>query len=394
MSAELMPGVAAELARLVYTIETQRYMEDQVEPYKDNWDFKPEAKTSAIKGSSGTAQLLRKSSGFCTIANGTDKLDNPFRNHVLVLTRGTSNAFDWASDGTVGLSRASSGHLVHMGFQKVFSDILNNGLRDFFNQAKNPIKVHCVGHSLGGALATLIAEWVKSNRKAAEVALYTFGSPRVGMSGYCQYAEAKLGLANVHRVFHQQDPVAMVPLWPFLHIPQDSPLRLGGSGGNFIDPLKHIMASYVPLVSRCSNWKELEDRSWVPPTEKALKKWMESDGVLSFTVNSLNLLNAAIAWIFGEIFKQMAIQIQASLTIGMTLLDQIAMMLHRGIQAGIDVSVYIKHLIRKILRLLGRKLNDVAEDVSVSFIRNVFEELQRRVSREVNKALNSVLRNK
>lgn len=391
MSAVLIPGIAAELAGLVYTIENKKYMEDEVAPYKNSWDFNSESSTLAIKGSSGTARVIRKTSGFCTIASGANNVANPFRNHVLILTRGTSNAFDWASDGTVGLSRSTSGHLIHMGFQKVFTDILDNGLRDYFAHVKNPQKVHCVGHSLGGALATLIAEWVKTNRKAGEVALYTFGSPRVGMDGYRKFVEETLGTENIYRVFHQQDPVPMVPLWPFLHIPQNSLLRLGGGGENFIDPFKHMMGSYIPLAKRCRNWQELEDKSWIPPTEKELKKWMESDGILSFTANTLNMLNAAIIWVFCEVFKELAILVQNSLTVGMTLLDQLAMVLHRGLLAGIAVSAYINFLIRKILILLGRKVTELSENLSIAFIRNVFSELQRRLSMEVNKSFSSLL---
>lgn len=390
MSATLKPGDAAELSRLVYTIEKKNYTEDELTPYKGNWNFNPDSNSSAIKGSSGTAGLIRKTSGFCTIASGADNVANPYCNHVLILTRGTSSAFDWASDGTVGLSRSRSGHLVHMGFQQVFSEILDNGLRDFFARAKNPVKVHCVGHSLGGALATMIAEWVKTNRKAGEVALYTFGCPRVGMESYRKYAEDKIGKKNIYRVFHQQDPVPMVPLWPFVHLSQDSTLRLGGSGWNFINPWKHSMTSYVPLVSASSNWTKLKDTSWIQPTEKALKQWMESDGVVSFTVSSLNLLNASIAWIFREVFKEMAISIQNTLSVGMTLLDQIAMVLHRAKQGKFPVSAYIIHLIRKILQLLGRKMTVLVEDMSISFIRNIFEELQRRLSKEVNIALINV----
>jgi len=150
------------------------------------------------------------------------------------------------------------------------------------------------------------------------------------------------------------------------------------------------MASYALLVSRSSNWKKLEDNSWIQPTEKALKQWMESDGVVSFTVSSINLLNASIAWIFREVFKEMAISIQNTLSVGMTLLDQIAMVLHRAKQGKFPVSAYVTHLIRKILQLLGRKVTVLAEDMSISFIRNIFEALQRRLSKEVKNALINV----
>ena len=38
----------------------------------------------------------------------------------------------------------------------------------------------CVGHSLGGALATVCAVWAPEQYPLAPVSLYTFGQPRVG----------------------------------------------------------------------------------------------------------------------------------------------------------------------------------------------------------------------
>jgi len=182
MSAYLYPAVAAGLANLVYAIENNKtYTKRQLQLYRKDWNF--DTSFNAIQASSGTALILRKTTGFCSIAIGQQ--NSVYKNHVLVLTRGTSNPYDWASDATTGLCRSSSGHLVHMGFQAVFREMQMNGLNAFSNGQKNiPVKVHCVGHSLGGALATLIAVWIKNQNKAAEVALYTFGSPRVGLQEY------------------------------------------------------------------------------------------------------------------------------------------------------------------------------------------------------------------
>lgn len=389
MSVTILPTVAANLAFLVYAIENGAYLKRDLMPFTKQWDFDLASDDIVINASSGTAGALRKSSGFCTVARGKDL----FKDHLLILVRGTSSGYDWASDGTFGFSRSKSGHMVHMGFYQVFRELLDNGLRQSLAKGGRPLKVHCIGHSLGGALATLIAEWIMANKLAAETALYTFGSPRVGSASYSKYAEALIGLNNIHRVFHQQDPVTMVPLWPFTHLPPNSILRLGGGGSAYINFMTHRMAaSYIPLIQQKvksvngNSWESLEDRSWVPSNERQLKKWLESDGVLSFTVNTLNLLGEAIAWVFGKVFKALGISVQFVLSTGMTLLDQLAQVLYQGVKVVVEMSSVVILLIHKIMRLLGRKVVGTVEDISAALIRDVFKQLQRRMRKDVNNA--------
>src|SRR5262249_17886627 len=84
-----------------------------------------------------------------------------------------------------------------------------------FQQADH---IHCVGHSLGGAVANLVAYYLKSSY-ANDVKLYTFGAPRVGTYfGLPKALEKKLGESNIYRVSHQLDPITMIPTFPFLHV--------------------------------------------------------------------------------------------------------------------------------------------------------------------------------
>ena len=69
-------------------------------------------------------------------------------------------------------------------------------------------------HSLGGALATLGANWIKAQYKVP-VKLYTFGSPRVGHNPFAIQSETSLN--GIYRAVHRSDPVPMVPVWPFVH---------------------------------------------------------------------------------------------------------------------------------------------------------------------------------
>ena len=89
--------------------------------------------------------------------------------------------------------------------------------------------VHIVGHSLGGALATLSADWIKAEY-SLPVKLYTFGSPRVGLDNFSRAATSRID--KIYRCTHGADPVTKVPLWPFSHAPYNGQeIRLDNGQG-------------------------------------------------------------------------------------------------------------------------------------------------------------------
>ncbi len=74
------------------------------------------------------------------------------------------------------------------------------------------LNIHCVGHSLGGALATLAANWLKSFPEVnAKVHLYTFGAPRVGGKSFSMNATQRLD--SIFRCVNGADPVPKVPVY-------------------------------------------------------------------------------------------------------------------------------------------------------------------------------------
>ncbi|MGI2176557.1 lipase family protein [Shewanella ulleungensis] len=111
-----------------------------------------------------------------------------------------------------GVTCSSNNKTVHAGFNKTFESIKSQ-LAILLDQLGNR-PVHCVGHSLGGAIANLAAVWIRSNYKIP-VKLYTFGSPRVGFNAYAMQTETSLH--GIYRAVHRSDPVPMVPVWPFVH---------------------------------------------------------------------------------------------------------------------------------------------------------------------------------
>lgn len=78
-------------------------------------------------------------------------------------------------------------------------------------QAANPTII-CCGHSLGGAMATLCAAWIKTHHSSgAIVYCVTFGSPRVGNEIFRDNVHAALDVTRTFRVVMEGDPVPEVP---------------------------------------------------------------------------------------------------------------------------------------------------------------------------------------
>jgi hypothetical protein len=72
-----------------------------------------------------------------------------------------------------------------------------------------PAKVFVTGHSLGGALAVLIASRISTELHADVQAVYTFGMPRVGNQVFADLYNKDLGL-RTYRHVHSEDIVPTV----------------------------------------------------------------------------------------------------------------------------------------------------------------------------------------
>lgn len=89
------------------------------------------------------------------------------------------------------------------------------------------------GHSLGGAIALLLSEWIR-NAWSDDVMLYTFGAPRAGDHAFVQGAQA---LAH-HRLVNHNDPV---PAVPFTWMDAEWKLATAGTVTLFSSPVLGIV---------------------------------------------------------------------------------------------------------------------------------------------------------
>ena len=97
---------------------------------------------------------------------------------------------------------------VHRGFKKEVDDIWPMICEDIDRKSNLNRRLWFCGHSLGAAMATIMASRCKHEEKLNDpVMLFTYGSPRVGWKGYCN----SLGVVH-HRWRNNNDIVTTVPL--------------------------------------------------------------------------------------------------------------------------------------------------------------------------------------
>lgn len=89
------------------------------------------------------------------------------------------------------------------------------------------------GHSLGGAIALLLAEWIRTNW-SQDIQLYTFGAPRAGDRKFAQGAQA----LTHHRLVNHNDPV---PAVPFTWMDAEWKLAAPGTVALFSSPVLGIV---------------------------------------------------------------------------------------------------------------------------------------------------------
>ncbi len=135
----------------------------------------------------------------------TQVLITETENYTIVAFRGSSSYRDWISDGQCW--RADYfGAEVHFGFLNALEGVRLK-LMDRLSRAKTPLLI--TGHSLGGALAMLFADWLNRNGHLFS-AVYTFGQPRIGNGTFARVYNA--GLRQISfRFVHEEDIVPRIP---------------------------------------------------------------------------------------------------------------------------------------------------------------------------------------
>jgi triacylglycerol lipase len=137
---------------------------------------------------------------------------------AIVVCRGTqpTEFKDIAADLDARLVSSSTGiGKVHRGFKTSVNNIWST-LEPKLIKLSKKRSIWCAGHSLGAAMATLVAFKLQRNKELPNAqALFTYGSPRVGNAAYIR-GISDTGVLHF-RFVNNADIVARVPLWPFRH---------------------------------------------------------------------------------------------------------------------------------------------------------------------------------
>lgn len=385
--SELVAKVAAELAKEVYFVQD----EFTVEAILSRPEFsKKSSDKQHLKATVGS-RLVNTQDGFGICALGGKN----YENDIFLVFRGSTDAnhkADWVSNFRIGVEYSRTGLPVHVGFNHIFGSMLPK-IREFLNlHNKATGTIHCIGHSLGGAVATLVADWVSSNR-ANPVKLYTFGAPRPGLWRFAKRFTTKVGLENIHRVFHATDPVPMIPIYPFLHAPLPGMGHYIHSSEAIVSAAAHDMALYVKSVTGVS-WLELEKKIPSHNVEHAIEEWLKSKIPVSASSPRIwEWVNAALIYVLKKIGVAAVAVLEAGFIGVITLADKIAWVLRKGIDLAKDTGNWVIHLMRKIMQVLGMKVVDTAKELTQALLQRVLLRLIERINAEAQRAIRQIFRN-
>ena len=386
----LTPSEAAAIADGVYLLIDHSVAElhERQEPIGCEGLFTA-SDSGKFAGKSG-GLMFKKITGFGYVAVGEGR----FAGDLLIATRGTKINIDWLSNFNIAMQLGPSGRPVHAGFNEVWKSAAPE-IRAVL-RGRNPSRVHCVGHSLGGALAALNADFLSAGA-VSDVALYTFGAPRAGDGLFAHALTQRATPQKIFRVSHPADPVPMIPLFPFWHLPFGlDGMTIAKSSNALVSSGAHSMKrSYGPGVAEHS-WATLGQGGGAAPDESLrVKIWLENSvsGMGSLSMGSatlLTMIGKALKWLLAKAGKLVMGGVGVALTVSATVLDQLAWLLGQAASLSKEIGGQIKGLIGAIFRFLGRTLAGVI-DVTVAFMRWVLELLLQSLRTAAMRAL-SMLR--
>jgi Lipase (class 3) len=182
---------------------------------------------------------------------------------AVVALRGTEGIWEWLHDAEfleVPCPFPSSGAgMTEDGFTSMYRSLSldeNPGAMAFCHSLSTlafitrPVSLTICGHSLGAALATMLALDVTVNNKALpRPTAYTFASPRVGDFFFAHSYDKRV--KQSFRIFNRADIVSMLPLplpVPYEHTDGGFPLNPIGVKRSL--ECQHSMATYLHLLGK------------------------------------------------------------------------------------------------------------------------------------------------
>ncbi len=376
----LPPKTAAEMAKDIYLVQQG----GSVKAFLSRPEFsKNKNNKQHLKANVGLRTLyVSDAFGLCAVGGGE------YENDVFLIFRGSTFAndnADWFSNARIGVEFSSTGLPVHIGFNQIFKS-MKIEIDDFLSSNKVTGTIHCVGHSLGGAVATIVADWV-SKYFANDVRLYTFGAPRPGLMAFAWSLSNRMNKNNIYRTFHSTDPVPMVPLFPFTQPPLPGYGHCIPSTEAITSFEAHDKGKYVNSV-RNYTWEQLEMRKPPYSVESVIEQWLES----KFPVNPADpkvwqMMNSALIYVIKKAGGALAVTLQAGVSGVVTLADKLAWVLQQGINLYEQHRGLIVSLMKKIAQLLSITVLKTDAEITQLYMRDMLMRLMNRMNQDAQRAM-------
>lgn len=369
----LSPTVTSRLALEVYALSKQPSlrlaMRQLQSTFGDNLSF---TQNNLLYGETGPVGIKISSAfGFVLTMNGTAK------GQAIILFRGTQSLGDWLTNANVMTSGDGQGNYVHDGFNKAFKS-MQPTIKNLLDELNGIHTVHCIGHSLGGALATICANWLQSHYRTY---VYTYGSPRVGLHQFAKSLTKTMG-ENIYRVYHKTDPVPFIPTWPFVHVPEGVDSYLLYSPGDFFTAKYHSMKEYSSKVKNKS-WQEASQLHEAPKDQLTIIRWLKSEIKAKFGFESMCNLNDALIYIL----RLAGYVVPLVVTCSKSLIDSISFALNKSLNLVKSIAALIVLFVKKVFEILGTVREVEVDLLSTQFLKELLFRLQEKVNSEAQKAL-------
>lgn len=342
---------------------------------------------TGVRFAARSLQHLTATTGFGFLAR-QESLGVP--EYVLV-TRGTDQSPDWLTDANVGFAVGPNSKLVHAGFNDTFDSYqaqLNILLREI---GPAPAVIHCVGHSLGGALANLNAALL--HERGYTVCLYTLGAPRVGCYPFAADLENKLK-GRVYRVVNRFDPVGMMPIFPFCHAAVKDDTYIIHSGGNIISAEAHSVDPAKPGYAVQMNrprqtWADLKQPIVrVGALHETLDDSIKILGTaLLFNGQLLVLIGQAIYTLCSKLSQAALLTTQRFVNGCAEAMDRLAEILVVSAAQSLVMNREAKAILRAIAQFLGRENMNFSAEPTVSVVRWALAQLSTELQSKANLAI-------
>ena len=384
--SELTAKLSSELAREVYGVVAD---ERSLKLFLSRKEFSSKLPTAQLNATVGTRLIhVQDAFGLCAMGG------KGYEKDIFIIFRGSTKLkADWLSNARIGLQTSTSGWPVHIGFNTAFKSMLPQ-IREFLRGVDGSSTIHCIGHSLGGAVATLAANWI-ANNKGQTVKLYTFGAPKPGLTMFANSVTRKIRKENIFRVYHATDPVPMVPLFPYMHAPLPGYGHFIPSSEAIHTAEAHSMKKYAASLEKLT-WDHLERRRPLYTYEHGIKSFLESKvRVHAGTWKIWEWINAGVVYVITKILGVVVGAAQYALMGLLTPADMIAWILHKGIvysnKSGLtDIAQWIFLLINKIMQALGMGIPDEKLEMTDVFLRSILRRLTTRMNEEATRAIAAI----